>query len=84
MTENFNPYKTAWENLLLALEANNVTFSKNVSEALVGSGKLIRLIEEGKIEADKPTNKQNGKWFCKASDVVRHIRNMRKRTSQTK
>ena len=31
----------------------------------------VLLIEEGKIRSDKPTNKQNGKWFCNAADVLK-------------
>ncbi|MDU0248317.1 hypothetical protein RVY68_06350 [Phocaeicola vulgatus] len=39
---------------------------------------LERLIESGKIEAVKPRNSQNGKWFCNAAQVLMHCRNMRK------
>lgn len=48
------------------------TFGQRKSASLVGGlGRLIKLIEEGKIRSDKPTNKQNGKWFCNAADVLR-------------
>lgn len=48
------------------------TFGQRKSASLVGGlGRLIKLIEEGKIRSDKPTNKQNGKWFCNAADVLK-------------
>ena len=66
---------------------------KRKSASLVGGlGRLIKLIEEGKIRSDKPTNKQNGKWFCNAADVLKFAisnvenrektRNMKKNDSQ--
>lgn len=49
------------------------TFGKNEAASIVGGrGRLIRLMDEGKIRIDKPTNKQNGKWFCNAADVLRY------------
>lgn len=57
------------------------TFSKDKSAHIVGGEKkLIRLIEAGKIESDKPTNAQNGKWFCNAAQVLLHCRRVRKKT----
>lgn len=51
------------------------TFSKNTSASIVGGEKkLLRLIEEGKIDSDKPTNTQNGKWHCNAAQVLQHCR----------
>jgi hypothetical protein len=36
---------------------------------------LLRLIEEGKIRAEKTNGQaQNGKWFCNAGDVLRYAR----------
>ena len=59
------------ENILLAME--DECFSKDLSAKIVGGeGKLNKLIESGSIRFEKPTNKQNGKWFCKASDVLKH------------
>ena len=59
------------ENILLVME--NETFCKDVSSKIVGGeARLNSLIESGEIRAEKPTAKQNGKWFCKASDVLRH------------
>ncbi|MEA4886360.1 MAG: hypothetical protein VB063_06740 [Bacteroides graminisolvens] len=34
--------------------------------------RLKELIGSGKIRAEKRTNKQNGKWFCNAYDVIKH------------
>lgn len=55
------------------------TFGKDKSAYIVGGEtKLIRLIEEGKIDSDKPTNSQNGKWRCNAAQVLLHCRCARK------
>lgn len=49
------------------------TFGQRKSAKLVGGLKrLLRLMEEGKIRTDKPTNSQNGKWFCNAADVLKY------------
>lgn len=57
----------------ILLVMNDKTFGQRESANIVGSrGRLFRLIGEGKIRAEKPTNKQNGKWFCNASDVLRY------------
>ena len=49
------------------------TFGRNEAASIVGGrGKLIKLMDEGKIRVSKPTNKQNGKWFCNAADVLRY------------
>lgn len=54
----------------------DVIFSKSISAKIVGGRvRLERLVGEGKIRADKPTNSQNGKWFCNASDVLRYAKN---------
>lgn len=55
---------------------NSETFGMSKSAKIVGGHKrLMRLIEEGKIRAEK-TNGQakNGKWFCNAGDVLRYVR----------
>lgn len=50
------------------------TFSQSKSAELVGGiGRLFHLIEQGKIRAEKPTKKQNGKWFCNAADVLLYV-----------
>lgn len=65
------------ENILLAME--DECFSKDLSAKIVGGeGKLNKLIASGSIRFEKPTNKQNGKWFCKASDVLRHCARRRR------
>lgn len=59
------------ENILLVME--DEFFCKDVSAKIVGGEKKLEsLIKKGEIRAEKPTAKQNGKWFCKASDVLRH------------
>lgn len=61
------------------------TFSKDQSAYIVGGEKkLIRLIEAGEIECDKPSNSQNGKWMCNAAQVLRHCRRMRKKKYKRK
>ena len=50
------------------------TFGQRKAASMVGGlGRLLQLIEEGKIRSDKPINKQNGKWFCNAADVLRYV-----------
>ncbi|MCM1311100.1 MAG: hypothetical protein NC301_08795 [Bacteroides sp.] len=49
--------------------------SKTTAAKIVGGEyRLEQLVEQGEIEVDKPTAKQNGKWFCNGSDVIRHIK----------
>ena len=55
---------------------NSETFGLRKAEKIVGGRmRLLRLIEEGKIRAEKTNGKaQNGKWFCNAGDVLRYAR----------
>lgn len=55
---------------------NSETFGLRKSERIVGGhARLMRLIEDGKIRAEKVNGEaQNGKWQCNASDVLRHAR----------
>ena len=55
---------------------NSETFGLRKAERIVGGRtRLLRLIEEGKIRAEKTNgNAQNGKWFCNAGDVLRYAR----------
>lgn len=54
---------------------NNETFGQRKAARLVGGlGRLLQLIEAGKVRSDKPTNKQNGKWFCNAADVLKYAK----------
>lgn len=57
------------------LAMNDKTFGQREASEIVGSRrKLLRLVGEGKIRAEKPTKKQNGKWFCNAADVLRYVK----------
>ena len=52
-----------------------ITFSKATAAKLVGGEyRLKKLVSEGKIRMEKPTAKQNGKWFCDGGDVITHIK----------
>ena len=55
---------------------NSETFGLRKAEKIVGGrARLLRLIEEGKIRAEKTNGQaQNGKWFCNAGDVLRYAR----------
>ena len=55
---------------------NGMTFGLRYSERIVGGrSRLMRLIEQGHIRAEKVNgNAQNGKWQCNASDVLRYAR----------
>ena len=69
------PYNEAEARLQVILRLmNGMTFGLRKSEKIVGGrARLERLIVEGKIRAEKGNmTAQNGKWFCNASDVLRH------------
>lgn len=52
--------------------AETVSFSKNQASALVGGRRrLERLAAEKKISFVKTTDKKNGRWEYKGSDVLR-------------
>lgn len=71
-----NPKEILLENILAVMA--NEYFSKDLSAKIVGGVKKLEdLIAAGKIEAHKPNNVQNGKWFCNAAQVLQHCRNMR-------
>lgn len=55
---------------------NGMTFGLRYSEKIVGGrGRLMRLIEQGRIRAEKGNGEaQNGKWLCNASDVLRYAK----------
>ena len=55
---------------------NSMTFGLRYSEKIVGGrGRLMRLIEQGHIRAEKGNGEaQNGKWLCNASDVLRYAK----------
>ena len=55
------------------------TFSKNEAARIVGGrGNLTKLIAEGSVRMEKPSNARNGKWMCNAGDVLKHCRCVRK------
>lgn len=61
--------------ICLVFQKRGITFSKTVAAKLVGGEyRLEKLVREGKIRMDKPTAKQNGKWHCNGSDVLRFIK----------
>ena len=48
---------------------------KQASRIVGGQSRLMRLIEEGKVRAEKRNSTaQNGKWMCNAGDVLRYAR----------
>ncbi|MCE5175847.1 MAG: hypothetical protein ABFC90_07390 [Bacteroidales bacterium] len=50
-----------------------LTFSKNTAMEIVGGkSRLMKLVGANKIHAEKPTDAQNGRWHCNASDVLRY------------
>ena len=55
---------------------NSETFGlRKASRIVGGQSRLLRLIEEGKIRAEKVNaSAQNGKWMCNAGDVLRYAR----------
>ena len=66
--------KEALDAILLAMDGR--TFGQRESASIVGGLKrLIVLMEQGKIRAEKRINKQNGKWYCNAADVLRYAKN---------
>lgn len=55
---------------------NGEVFGLRQSERIVGGhARLMRLIEEGKVRAEKVNaSAPNGKWMCNAGDVLRYAR----------
>lgn len=55
---------------------NGEVFGLRQSERIVGGhARLMRLIEDGKIRAEKTnSDAKNGKWMCNAGDVLRYAR----------
>lgn len=61
--------------LSMAFRKLGITFSKAVAAKLVGGEyRLEKLVSEGRIRMEKPTAKQNGKWFCDGGDVIQNIK----------
>ena len=58
---------------VLKIVLNDKTFERDQAADIVGGlSRLIDLIGKGLIRAEKRTNKQNGKWFCNAYDVIKY------------
>lgn len=59
---------------VLKIVLNDKTFSQREAETIVGSrGRLFDLVGKGAIRAEKkPANRQNGRWYCNAYDVIKH------------
>lgn len=55
---------------------NGEVFGQRQSARIVGGrARLMQLITDGKIRAEKQNGKaQNGKWYCNAGDVLRYAR----------
>lgn len=61
--------------LSIAFRKMGITFSKAVAAKIVGGEyRLEKLVSEGKIRMEKPTAKQNGKWYCNGGDVIQNIK----------
>lgn len=57
---------------VLKIVLNDKTFGRDTAADIVGGlARLRELVGKGLIRAKKPTNKQNGKWFCNAYDVIK-------------
>lgn len=57
---------------VLKIVLNDKTFGCDTAADIVGGlARLRNLVGKGLIRAEKPTNKQNGKWFCNAWDVIK-------------
>lgn len=58
---------------VLKIVLNDKTFWRDQAADIVGGlSRLVDLIGKGLIRAEKRTNKQNGKWFCNAYDVIKY------------
>lgn len=61
--------------LRMVFDKHKIRFSKHEAAKIVGGEyRLERLVMNGEIRMDKPTAKQNGKWFCHGSDVIRNVK----------
>jgi hypothetical protein len=57
---------------VLKIVLNDKTFGRDQAADIVGGlSRLMKLVGKGLIRAEKRTNKQNGKWFCNAWDVIK-------------
>lgn len=65
------------DNIIRVMSDKKMSKSE-AADIVGGEKKLLSLIESGKIEAYKPKNVQNGKWYCNAAQVLLHCRFKRK------
>ena len=74
MTQQYNIEQCLLNTILRVM--NGETFGLRTSERIVGGrSRLMQLITDGKIRAEKVNGKaQNGKWQCNAGDVLRYAR----------
>lgn len=58
---------------ILSIVLNDKTFGQRESAEIVGGrGRLFHLVGKGLIRAEKiPPNRQNGRWYCNAFDVIK-------------
>ena len=61
---------------VLKIVLNNKTFGQREAADIVGGrGRLFRLVGNGSIRAEKkPANRQNGRWYCNAWDVINYAK----------
>lgn len=59
---------------VLKIVLNDKTFGQREAADIVGGrSRLFRLVGSGAIRAEKePANRQNGRWYCNAYDVVKY------------
>lgn len=63
------------EVIRFVFDKRGIFFSKAMAAKIVGGEyRLEKLVQEGHIRMEKPTAKQNGKWFCFGGDVIRYIK----------
>jgi hypothetical protein len=59
---------------VLKIVLNNKTFGQREAADIVGGrGRLFRFVGSGVIRAEKkPADRQNGRWYCNAYDVIKN------------
>ena len=58
---------------ILQIALGGITFSQREAEKIVGGRtQLFKLVGEGKIRAEKRADRQNGRWYCNAYDVIKY------------
>lgn len=61
------------EAIYTTLRKNSIKLSKSEAAKIVGGRYVLeKLVALKKIRMTKPTEKNNGKWFCNAEDVLRY------------